>query len=125
MRISDYAPIKNNEGIFIVIRGCEIDTNKDKYLNSKDLQKLYLYDIEKEEVKLIEMLENHTCLELNSYEFLTDNISQFGIDRNKDGFFNRDTELKVPMIIDVVNARTISMIQNDQINKLQNILEGK
>lgn len=109
---------------YIVISGCSIDSNKDKFLNDRDLQELFIYDVQNESLHQIKAQENYTTL--NTYQPTQSNdlIVHFGIDRNKNGRFEREKE---PMIFYKVNLETMNLIEFvnlSQINQLQKQLEG-
>jgi len=45
LSLGDYMVTQQGSHKFLLATGCDTDTNKDNFLNSKDLQKLYAYDL--------------------------------------------------------------------------------
>ena len=43
--ISEYKVIEKESGIFLVIIGTDKDSNNDKYLNRRDLQDLFIFEV--------------------------------------------------------------------------------
>lgn len=122
--IEDYIVHESGEQKYIVIAGCSIDSNKDKLLNSKDLQELFIYDLQNESLHKIAAQENYTTLNTYQPNQSNDLIVHFGIDRNDNGRFENQKE---PMIFYKVNLETMSLtefVYQSQIHQLQKLLEG-
>lgn len=123
--INDFLVHENEDKKYIVIPACNIDSNKDGYLNEKDLQELFIYDLQKRSLHKIAAQENYTTLRVYQPHQSTDLVAHFGIDRNQNGKFSASDE---PMIFYRVNLTNMSIeeyLNQDQIDKLQGLLEGK
>jgi len=59
--ISNYLVHKSNQKKYLIIKASRIDTNHDKYLNSNDLQELFIYDIELQELSKKDA-RNYCCI---------------------------------------------------------------
>ena len=126
LRISDYKILEIENTKYVLIKGCENDSNKDKYLNSEDLQKLFLYNLVNGTMSNVKMPTNYTSLSIhNSYYTADHNIYRFGLDRNKDGFYDRTEEQTILMKLDVIESSMQNILSTEQLNKLQETLEGK
>lgn len=98
--IENFIVHENAGDKFIVIPGCNIDSNKDGYLNEDDLQELFIFNLQ-------------------------NRIAHFGIDRNNNGVFSGSSE---PMIFYRINLEKMNkeeFVNQDQIKQLQTLLEGK
>jgi len=107
------------------IIGCSTDSNKDKYLNSHDLQELFIYDFQEAKTTKIIAKENYTTINIYQPNSTGDLIVHFGIDRNKDGRFDMVNE---PMIFYKVMLEDMTLkefVSKEQIIKIQNLLDGK
>jgi len=110
---------------YIVIPGCNTDSNSDGYLNEDDLQELFIFDIQNRKLNRIESKENYTTLKVYQPNKSNDLIAQFGIDRNSNGIFNNKNE---PMIFYRINLEKMvieEFVSQKQIEELQSLLEGK
>lgn len=109
---------------YIVIPGCSVDSNKDKFLNSDDLQELFIYDLHKKQLTKIMAAENYTTLRAYQPDQSNDLIVHFGIDRNRNGVFESSTEPMIFYKIDLQNMKIVEFVNENQINELQKLLEG-
>ena len=126
LRISDYKILEIEKTKYVLIKGCKNDSNKDKYLNSEDLQKLFLYNLANGTVSNVKMPTNYTSLSIhNSYYTADHNIYRFGLDRNMDGFYDRTEEQTILMKLNVIESSMQNILSTEQLNKLQETLEGK
>jgi hypothetical protein len=110
---------------FLIASGCKRDTNGDKFLNSRDLQNLYIYGLQNKKTQQIKTPDNYTTLQV--YEPKETNIIlfKFGVDRNENGEFEDNIEPTVYMKLNPVNMNLIPIVNQTNIEYLQKILEGK
>ena len=123
--IENFIVHENSRGKFIVIPGCNIDSNKDGYLNENDLQELFIYNVQNRSLNKILSEENYTTLRVYKPDKSNELIAHFGIDRNKNGVFNSSSE---PMIFYRINLEKMAkeeFVSQEQIEQLQLLLEGK
>lgn len=123
--IGNYHIHNSGDKKYIVISACSKDSNNDKYLNDRDLQELFIYDLQTAEISKIGAKENYTTLNTQQPHMSTDLIAHFGIDRNNDGVFKRSEE---PMVFYKVNLDKMTLeefVTNTDIKELQGLLEGK
>lgn len=123
--IGDFLIHDQAEDKYIVIPACDIDSNKDGYLNEGDLQELFIYDLQKEQLNKIEAKENYTTLRVYQPEMSDDLIVHFGIDRNRDGSFDRWVEPMVFYQINLDQMKIQEFVSKEQLTKLQSLLEGR
>ena len=123
--IKDFIIHENEQNKYIVIPACNVDSNKDGYLNEDDLQELFIFDLQNRMLHKIKSKENYTTLKVYQPNKSTDLIAHFGIDRNNNGRYNRTRE---PMVFYRVNLETMMIeeyVDEAQIGELQALLEGK
>ncbi|NEN22339.1 hypothetical protein G3O08_02330 [Cryomorpha ignava] len=123
--IGNYQVYNSGDQKYIIISGCSKDSNNDKYLNDRDLQELFIYDIQKAEISKLGAKENYTTLRTYQPALSTDLIVHFGIDRNNDGVFKSREE---PMVFYQVNFQKMALeefVSDAKISELQGLLEGK
>lgn len=123
--IEDFIIHEDDNNKYIVIPGCNVDSNKDGYLNEDDLQELFIFDLQKRKLNKINSKENYTTLKVYKPKGSSDLIAQFGIDRNKNGVFNSKNE---PMIFYSVNLDRMKIeeyINQEMMEELQSLLQGK
>lgn len=122
--ISAYQLYEKNNQQYLLIEAADTDTNKDKYINDDDLQKLFIYEIETAKLQRIranEAYTTHRIIETRTNEV----VGQFGLDRNKSGEFAIGKEPLIYYKVDVENKRLIEMVTPQQIEQLQMLLEGR
>lgn len=125
LSIGDYMITKHKEDHYILASGCNIDSNKDNFLNSKDLQGLFVFNIDKQKYDKIETQENHTIL--NIFQPNKSNLlfCKIGVDRDVDGVFEDNLEPTIFMKLDLENVK-LKPVAGKSINeRLQKVLEGK
>lgn len=122
--ISSYRSIRTREAIYLLIIGTNKDSNKDGYLNSNDLQDLFIYDVKKHQITKVTTKENLTVLTISEEKITQDVMGKFGLDRNKDGEFQADKEPMILYKIDLSSKRLIKIVTDEQIEQLQKLLEG-
>ncbi|OBX22258.1 MULTISPECIES: hypothetical protein [Bizionia] len=112
-----------SDEILLLFKVAEKDTYKDGVINLSDFKSLYIYSLNKKELKKIENSE----MDIVSYKFLNESkdlIISFGIDKNNDGKFE---DLNEPTIIKKYNYKTgkLTDIIGEKTNsELQKMLEG-
>jgi hypothetical protein len=123
--ISDFRIIGSDNAKHLIIIGTDKDSNKDNYINYKDLQELFLYSLDKEVLTKIELEENFTTIGVDEQDKTKEIICRLGLDRNSNGKFNSHNEPIIYFKLDLEEKKLLQIIKNDQLNKLQNMLEGK
>lgn len=122
--ISDYLFIENRGIQYVVIRGTNEDSNKDGYVDSYDIQKMFVYDIRKGEVLEIKTKEGLSYINLADVISDQELIMQFGVDRNKNGEYDIKFEPKIYYRLDLPGGDLTPIVSEEQINSLQKLLEG-
>jgi len=123
--IKDYDFYETDGIKYLIITGTDKDSNQDKYLNSNDLQKLFIYEIESKRLSEIALKENYSIL-ATTYPAKTEIVfGKFGLDRNNDGKFDPRKEPRVFKRINLKDATLTNVIEEKQINRLQERLEGR
>lgn len=109
----------------LIASGCKSDTNGDKFLNSRDLQSLYVYALKSRRSQQIKIPPNYTTIHV--YEPKESNIilCKFGVDRNENGEFEDNIEPTVYMKLNQTNMILTPIISKTDIESLQKTLEGK
>jgi hypothetical protein len=123
--IEDFIIHESGQNNYIVIPACIVDSNKDGYLNEKDLQELFIFDLQSRTLHKIESKENYTTLSVYQPNKSNDLIAHFGIDRNKDGLFESSSEPMIFYKINLDNMKIEAFVSQTQIEALQSLLEGK
>lgn len=109
--------------ILILIKASEKDTFKDGVINLKDYSSLYIYSFNENKMRKISL----EGMDVFNYKFITktkDLIVEFGIDKNKDGFFESYNEPTVIKKYDFKNDSLIEIIDPKINSELQKTLEG-
>ncbi|MEL6941332.1 MAG: hypothetical protein AAFO82_01575, partial [Bacteroidota bacterium] len=123
--IGSFMTRKTKDESYLIISACNSDSNKDKFLNAKDLQGLFIYDINDSKLDNLKLKENHTTLEVFQPDKSNDLIVHFGIDRNKNGKFERSREPMVFYKINLLEMKLEEFVSEKDIIKMQELLEGK
>lgn len=123
LSLGEYMITREKE--FLIASGCKSDTNGDKFLNSKDLQNLYVYELNNRQTQYIKTPPNHTTLQV--YEPKESNIilCKFRVDRNENGEFEDNIEPTVFMKLNKSDMTLTPLISKTDIEELQKTLEGK
>jgi len=128
INITNYQVIEKDNQKYILITGTDTDSNNDNYLNRKDLQLLYVYELSNQSLSKIRASENFTTHSIqvfrDSNKKATDIVGHFGLDRNKNGEFNLGREPMIFQKINLQNKTLEPIIEEEQIAKLQQLLEG-
>ena len=124
--ISTYTIVKTiDDKIYILISGTDRDSNKDKYLNRKDLQKLFIYSVDNKQLTEVKSNEKFTTINVYKDNNTKDIIGKFGLDRNDNGKFEIGREPMIFYKIDLKTKSLINILSTEQIEKLQKLLEGR
>jgi len=123
--ISHFTKHEIKEKKYIIIIASAKDSNHDQYLNSDDLQDLFIYNIEKSELTQIELEENFTTLSVFTPPKSNKLIGQIGLDRDNSGQFIKHKEPLLYYKIDVEKKQLISLVEMEQIETLQKLLDGR
>ncbi len=123
--IENFIVHENSGDKFIVIPGCNRDSNKDGYLNEDDLQELFIFDIQSRTLNKIRSEENYTTLRVYKPDKSNELIAHFGIDRSKNGVFDSSSEPMIFYRIDLEKMSKEEFVNQEQIEELQSLLEGK
>ncbi|HPG41281.1 MAG TPA: hypothetical protein PLP19_18880 [bacterium] len=122
--IIDFVPYKVEKNHYLFIIVCDKDTNEDGVLNNDDLLSLFSFNILTKEMKRInkeaEFIESSNYLELTNKIIL-----KVGIDRNKNNKFDKQFEPLIFKQFDIITNEYSLLIDEETINKLQKILDGK
>jgi len=110
---------------FIVGRGCDKDSNKDKLLNSQDLQKVFVYNVSEQKLSFVDMPANYGAIKIYSQNNLEMQLCKFGVNRNEDGEYDDLQEPAMIMKIDLLEAKLQSFVSEENVETIQNVLEGK
>jgi hypothetical protein len=109
--------------ILILIKASEKDTFKDGVINLKDFNSLYIFSFNENKMRKISM----EGMDVFNYKFINktkDLIVEFGIDKNKDGFFESYNEPTIIKKYDFKNDNLIEIIDPKINSELQKTLEG-
>lgn len=123
--IQNYLIHEKTDNKYIIIPASNSDSNGDKLLNDEDLQVLFVYDLDNRKLSRIKSEENYTTLRVYQPKQSQSLIGHFGIDRNKNGEFDRSTEPMLFFKIDLETMTLVKVVNNEQINQLQKLLEGR
>ena len=123
--ISEYIIIEKENETFLLLTGTDKDSNKDKYINDEDLQELFIYELATKKLTKIKANENHSTLVVHEQQKTKDVIGKFDLDRNENGEFDLGVEPMVFYLIDLENKKLINTVNEDQVNTLQKLLEGR
>lgn len=123
--ITKYFTIKSkNEEPLIFIMASSRDSNQDKYLNDEDLQELYFYDVKNRNLRKIEIGKNQTVLDIYKIPKTEIIVGKFGVDKNQNGEFDWRAEAVNFQKFDVKNGQLVEIASKNQMESLQNLLEG-
>lgn len=120
LNIDEYQTYDTKNGKILILRGWDEDTNKDGQLGSDDLQKVYLYQHNKNQIRLIEndrfrIIESKYLTVADQLLFLvsdiqSDSITQYG----RPSFF---------VTYSYDENRLIPLLENETQNTLQSIID--
>lgn len=114
-----------NKKRFLIVTGCESDTNGDKFLNSKDHQNLFIYGLKNKKTQQIKTPDNYTTLQVFEPSKTNIILCKFGVDRNKNGAYEDHIEPTVYMKLNTSDMTLSHIVNIPEIEALQTILEGK
>jgi len=120
----DYIKYTIDNKPYLIIIGCDSDTNNDKVLDQKDLLHIFHYDcVGKKLIKITKQAE----LILESSRLSNSDVIVFdvGIDKNGDNQYTKEQE---PVIYKKLNLNTLKydkLIKEEVHDYLQKILDGQ
>ena len=123
--ISRYEIVEKEDKKYILIQGTNTDSNKDKYLNHYDLQDIYIYEIEKHLLTKIELKKDYTVLGIEYNHRSMEVMARCALDRNKNGEFDYGVEPIIYFKVNLEKKALVTIVQQEQINQLQKLLEGR
>jgi hypothetical protein len=109
--------------ILLLIKASGKDTFKDGVINLKDFSSLYIYSLKEGKMRRIE-IPGMDVFHFNFIEKTKDLIIVFGIDKNKDGFYESYNEPKIIKRYDFKNEKLIDIVDTKINSELQKLLEG-
>ncbi|MDO3696006.1 hypothetical protein QVZ41_14230 [Wenyingzhuangia sp. chi5] len=109
--------------ILVLIKASGKDTFKDGVINLKDFSSLYIYSLKEEKMRKIEV-SGMDVFHFNFIEKTKDLIIEFGVDKNKDGFYESYNEPIVIKKYDFKNEKLVDIIDTKINSELQKSLEG-
>lgn len=122
--ISKYQIFERGEKQYVLIIGTDSDSNKDKYINNRDLQELHIYEVGNKQLTKVQTDDRLTTLNVFDRPRSNDILGAFGLDRNNNGLFEWGREPKMFYRIDIEHKSLVKILQDEQINQLQQLLEG-
>ncbi|MEL6865350.1 MAG: hypothetical protein AAFP19_13070 [Bacteroidota bacterium] len=123
--ISQYWIYQKEGQHYLLIAACNKDTNNDKYLDSEDLQMLFLYNIKTAELNAMKASENYSTIDIIQSSRSTLLFGQFGLDRNNNGDYEHRKEPILIYRIDLERKALVEIVDQTQLNQLQRLLEGR
>ncbi len=109
--------------ILILFTAASKDTYKDGVVNLSDLKSLYIYSIKNKELRVI----SNEGTDIAHYGFIHDSkdiILRLGIDYNKDGQYDDDSEPSVVKRYDFKADKIVEIVPKNLDIELQKLLEG-
>lgn len=110
--------------IIVSFVGAEKDSNKDKVVNMLDFKSLFIFSLNNNQLKRIEV--NNSTVE--SFEYVENEkniLITFGYDRNKDNQFDSDIEPTFLMKYDYDKELLTPIITKELENEIQDIIDKK
>lgn len=120
--ISAYHRIAIGKKIYLVLKACFNDSNKDNKLNEEDLQSACIYDLRSHNLIEVTFPE----MDYSKFEMLSNQrvlILQFGIDKNKDGQFSSRREPSILKQYDFNTGKVSDFISKELQAELQKLIE--
>jgi hypothetical protein len=122
--IDEFDKIEIENNVIVTIRVTTEDSNGDGFLNSKDLQQLFIYNVSED--KLVEIpAEGKDYIRLKILFPNEDFVVLYGIDKNKDGEFHSRQEPMFFYNLDINTGKTELLIKEEQLKSLQRKLDGR
>ncbi|WP_028889101.1 hypothetical protein [Tenacibaculum ovolyticum] len=109
--------------ILILVKASEKDTFKDGVINLKDFSSLYVYSLNEKRMRKIGL----KGMNVHNFKFINktkDLLIEFGVDKNKDGFYDNYNEPVLIKKYDFKNDKLIEVIDEKIKSDLQKSLEG-
>ena len=111
------------DDVLTLIKASEKDTFKDGVINLKDFSSLYIYSLNEGKMRKIE-ISGMDVFSFNFIEKTKDLIIEFGVDKNKDGFYENYNEPTILKKYDFKNEKLVDIIHTKINSELQKLLEG-
>ncbi|OGJ84487.1 MAG: hypothetical protein A2268_10870 [Candidatus Raymondbacteria bacterium RifOxyA12_full_50_37] len=108
----------------LIMRGASIDTDKDGVLTQRDMQELYIYNILKDTLVMVQNA-NSTIIDFKYLHHINKFIIKYGVDDNNDGTFNYLSEPSVLKSYDFTSNKLESILDSSTVNHAFEILAGK
>jgi hypothetical protein len=109
--------------ILLLIKASGKDTFKDGVINLKDFSSLYIYSLKEGKMRKIE-ISGMDVYHFNFIKKTKDLIIEFGVDKNKDGFYESYNEPTIIKRYDFQNEKLVDIIDAKINSELQKSLEG-
>ena len=122
--INDFQILSSNERLFVLIIVTKDDTNKDGFLDYKDLEQAFIYLSNTD--NLIEIPStNRDFLDFTKTYPDEEIILLYGIDENEDGVYQRNKEPSFFYELDLLNGKTELLVDKGMLLELQRKLDGR
>lgn len=125
LSISNFQYLTLQDKRYLLIRAAKNDSNKDAYVDQYDLQRLFIYALDSDKLRAIEIQDSLSFLSFTTYLGDQQLALLFGADRNQNGEFEYDSEPKLYFRLDLGTNILSPVVSKLQINKLQHLLEGR
>lgn len=112
-----------DDDILVLFTAASKDTYRDGVVNLSDLKSLYIYSVKSHKLSAITM----AGADIAHYDFIHNSkniMLQFGIDHNKDGRYDDDSEPAMVKRYDFESDKIQDIVSRDMDNELQKLLEG-
>ncbi|WP_178985143.1 hypothetical protein [Winogradskyella helgolandensis] len=112
-----------DDDILILFTAASKDTYKDGVVNLSDLKSLYIYSIKNKELRVI----SNNGTDIAHYGFMLnskDIMLRLGIDYNKDGHYDDESEPSVVKRYDFKTDKMVEIVPKNLDIELQKLLEG-
>lgn len=123
--IMQYVTVSQNDQQSLLIIGTNKNTNQDKFLNPKDLQTLFVYQLATQQLTPIPTKEHATVLSIFENKKTKDIIAKIGMDKNKNGSYEQRKEPVVFFKFDLGTMAFVPVVGEGQMRELQRLLEGR
>ncbi len=107
---------------FIIIKGVEVDSNKDKKLNFDDLQSLYIYDVLSSKLHSFS-IENAGVTSFKRLYESNDIVVSYTLDKNRNGLINNSKEPSRVKIISLKDFSIKSIVDPATLNRIQSLVD--
>ncbi len=122
--VTGYQYHQGKDDDFIVIMGSENDSNKDNVINEKDLKGIYIYELATKQMTKLEIGKSMTVVDIDQPDNADFLIGKLAWDKNGNGTYDKYYEPMIYKRIDLVNKSLIPILEDGQMEKIQQLLEG-